>query len=130
VVLNIIKLPPILEEKFDKQVIQSSSKNASTMYKNLSPTTKSLVGIIVKNIYGKDIATLDAEIKSAKTEIKSAKTEIKSAKKEVLKMNKQRIKSIVLLYTKLNMTTTEIAQQLDIDSQEVVDILKVGKVLK
>ncbi len=117
-----MKLPPLLEKKFEKEVIQTKIKNNSDMIQ-VSQSTKNLVNAYEREVYGETMEETKAKIKAAEVEIKAAEVEIKQ-------MDKQRIKSIILLYTRVDMPIEEIAEHLEISEEVIRQILIKNQAIK
>jgi DNA-directed RNA polymerase specialized sigma subunit len=84
----------------------------------VSQTTKNLVNAFAKDVFGESV------------EETRAKEEIKEIKEEIKQMDEQRTKSIILLYTRVDMTIDEIAAHLVVNKEVVKQILVQNKVIK
>jgi AraC-like DNA-binding protein len=154
-VTELMKMPPQLERKFEKEVLQSPHDNHLNMYKNLSKSSLTLVSKMVESVYGVSMEDIKAkaeeevqllkeeyklvkeeaklvkeEAKLVKEEAKLVKEEAKLVKEEARKMDVQRTKSIILLYTRVDMSIHEIAEHLGLSNEVIEQILKKNKVLK
>ncbi len=109
---ELMKLPPLLEKKFEKEVIQTKIKNNSYMIQ-VSQSTKNLVNAYEREVYGETMEEARAK-----------------AKELTKQLDEQLTKSIILLYTRLDMSINEIAEQLDLESLIVEQILIQKKIIK
>jgi hypothetical protein len=109
---ELMKLPPQLEKKFEKEVIQTKIKNNSDMIQ-VSQSTKNLVNAYEREVYGETM-----EEARAKTE--------QLAKQ----LDEQVTTSIILLYTRVDMSINDIAEQLKLESEIVEQILIQKKIIK
>ncbi len=111
-VTELVKLPFQLEQKFEKEVIQSTIKNNSDMI-HVSQTTKNLVNAFSKEVYGESVEEARAK-----------------AKEEIKQMDEKLTKSIILLYTKVDMSIEDIAEHLNFSSDAIKLILRHSKIIK
>ncbi len=109
---ELMKLPPLLEKKFEKEVIQTKIKNNSDMIQ-VSQSTKNLVNAYEREVYGETMEEARAK-----------------AKEEIKQIDKQRVKSIILLYSRVNMSIEEIAEHLEISEEITRQILIKNKAIK
>jgi Putative transposase, YhgA-like len=134
-VTELVKLPFLLEQKFEKEVIQSSFKNNSDMVR-AGKATKSLINAFEKEFYGETMeeakANAKAEAKAEAMEEAKAKAEAeaKIIEAELKQLDAQRSKSIILLYTRVNMSINEIAEHLVINKKVVKQILLQHKIIQ
>jgi hypothetical protein len=110
-VLELMKLPPKLEDRFHDEI--TSQNNSKSKDMTLSKSTIKFANTVTKNFYGETVE------------------DVRSKLKEELKEKDSKLsKSIILLYTRVEMSIDEISEHLGIDSQEVRKILIVNKIIK
>jgi hypothetical protein len=110
-VLELMKLPPKLEDKFHDEI--TSQNNTKSKDMTLSKSTVKFADAVTKNFYGETVE------------------DVRSKFKEELKEKDSKLsKSIILLYTRVDMSIDEISEHLGIDSQEVRKILISNKIIK
>jgi hypothetical protein len=129
-VTELVKLPLLLEQKFEKEIIHSSDKNDLVMYKNLSRSSIALVNVITKNVYGESMEDVRAEANEAKVQIAEVKAEANEAKAEANEAKAQIeikeetiIASVILLYSEIQMPIEKIAENLKLSIEDVKNIL-------
>ncbi len=118
-VTELVKLPFLLEQKFEKEVIHSKLKNNSDMVQ-VSQTTKNLVNAFAKDVYGESVEEAREKTKNVEKELK----------KELKQMDEKLTKSIILLYTKVDMSIEDIAEHLNFSSDAIKLILRQSKIIK
>jgi hypothetical protein len=111
-VSELMKLSPKFEKKFEKEVVLSKFKNNSDMIQ-VSQTTKNLVNAYNKELYGETMEEAKAK-----------------AKEEIKQIDEKLTKSIILLYTRVDMSIEEIAEHLSLENEVVKRILIQKKIIK
>jgi hypothetical protein len=113
---ELMKLTPLLEKKFEKEVIQTKIKNDLDMIQ-VSQSTKNLVNAYNKEVYGETMEEARAKSKQL-------------AKQLAKQLDEQLARSIILLYTRLEMSISEISEQLKLESEVIEQILLQKKIIK
>ena len=111
-VSELMKLPPDLKQRFEQEVIKTKVHNKNDMIK-VGQDTKDLINAFTEAVYGE---TID--------QLKQANKEERKMREREQKMREQvEATSVVLLFSKANMSIPEIAVHLNLDEAHVRRVL-------
>ena len=132
-VSELMKLPPDLKQRFEQEVIKTKVHNKNDMIK-VGQDTKDLINAFTEAVYGEKIDQLkqankeerkmrEREQKMREQAAKKAEREQKMREREQKMREQVEATSVVLLFSKANMSVPEIAVHLHLDDVHVRRVL-------
>jgi hypothetical protein len=131
-VSELMKLPPDLKQRFEQEVIKTKVHNKNDMIK-VGQDTKDLINAFAEAVYGETIDQLkQANKEERKMRVQASKEAVQERRMRAQekKMREQvEATSVVLLFSKANMSVPEIAVHLNLDDAYVRRVLSEHRLL-
>ena len=127
-VLELMKLPPNLEDKFHEEINILNKTKSKEM--TLSKSTVKFADTVAKNFYGETVEDVRIKLKEKDSKLKEKDSKLKEKDSKLKELDKSLSKSIILLYKRVNMSIEEIAEHLNISNSDVTEILIKNRVIK